>query len=272
MEKGPLLGAGRTADVYAWGDDRVLKLFKDWMPADPIEREFTITRLASQAGLPVPAAEELVQVDGRLGITFERIRGVPLLQTLQARPSEINSIACLLAELHARMHAFNLPPDAPAQREQIEQGVAWAKDLSETEKEAIRGVLAGLPDDNVLCHGDFHLDNVLMTENGPVIIDWMTGRGGHPLADVARTVLLIQYGGMPPDVPVFMRILIDTFRPWFISEYLKRYLQLHPASQSGIEAWQLPLLAARLFEVENYPAEKKRILARIHTLLAKMEQ
>jgi Ser/Thr protein kinase RdoA (MazF antagonist) len=28
-----------------------------------------------------------------------------------------------------------------------------------------------LPDGDALCHGDYHPDNVLMTRNGPIIID-----------------------------------------------------------------------------------------------------
>jgi hypothetical protein len=36
--------------------------------------------------------------------------------------------------------------------------------------------------------------------------------------------------------------------------------------------WQLPLLAARLFEVENYPREKSLILQLIQAALAKLER
>ena len=36
---------------------------------------------------------------------------------------------------------MRLPPKAPGQREQIEQGIAWAKDLSENEKQSILTVL-----------------------------------------------------------------------------------------------------------------------------------
>ena len=268
VEKGPLIGAGRTADVYAWGKDRILKLYQDWIPATAIEREFAITRLADSAGLPVPATEELVRVDGRMGIVFERIRGTSLLKALEARPREIISIAYLLAEYQARMHACVLPPDIPNQREQIKQGIEWAKDLSENEKQVICAILARLPEGNALCHGDFHLDNILMTDHGPVIIDWMTGRRGYPLGDVARTVLLIQAGGPPPGINFAMSLLINVFRPWFVSVYLKRYLQIQPASRGEVDAWQLPLLAARLFEVENYPREQKLILKRIRTMLA----
>jgi uncharacterized protein (TIGR02172 family) len=271
MEKGALIGAGRTADVYAWGDEQVLKLYQDWMPARAIEREFEITRLAGEAGLPVAAAEEMLQVDGRTGIIFERVTGKSLLKILQAKPWKFVSIARLLAEYHARMHACSLPASAPGQREQIEESIAWAKDLSEDEKRIILAVLARLPDGNAICHGDFHPDNILITGKGPVIIDWMTGRRGNPLADVERTVLLTQTGGLPPGISLAMGLLINALRSGLVAVYLARYRHIRSVSRAEIDAWELPLLAARLFEVENYPAEKQLILKRIRSALAKME-
>ena len=270
MEKGSLIGAGRTADVYAWGDDRILKLYQDHMPAAPIEREFAITRAAREAGVPVPATEELVEVDGRLGIVFERIRGVSMLKIIEAQPWRFIPTSRLLAELHAKMHAGILPPGIYSQRQQIERGLELAIELPDVEKETIRSILSRLPEGEVVCHGDFHPDNVLLTDHGPVIIDWMTGTRGHPLADVARTALLFQTGGLPPRVPFFIRLVINAMRGRMYSVYLNRYLQIRPSARNEIGDWQLPLLAARLFEVEDYPKEKQIILARIRTLQTKI--
>ncbi len=229
MEKGPLIGTGRTADVLAWGDDRIIKLYQDWMSAIAIQREFTITRLAREAGLPVPAAEELVEVDGRLGIVFERVQGISMLEALEARPWDIFSMSRLLGELHAKIHVSLLPTNSYTQHQQIERGIGWAKDLSEMEKQTILDLLTRLPAGNVVCHGDFHPDNVLMSDHGPVIIDWMTGTRGHPLGDVARTALLFQTGGLPPRVSLAMRLLINSSRRLIYSVYLNRYLQIHPS-------------------------------------------
>jgi len=200
------------------------------------------------------------------------VSGVSLLKNLESHPQNLFSTAHLLAELHAKMHALVLPPQTYGQRTQIEQGIAWAKDLSETEQQAIRQILARLPEGNAVCHGDFHPDNILLTDHGPVIIDWMTGSRGHPLADVGRTVLLIESGGLPPRVSFVTRLLINASRRWLVTLYLARYRKIRSASQPEVDAWQLPLMAARLFEVENYPEEKQLILKRIRTILAKMEQ
>lgn len=178
----------------------------------------------------------------------------------------------LLAELHARMHACVLPPDGISQRQRIVEGIGWAKDLPDPQKRSILAILDRLPEADAVCHGDFHPDNVLLSDHGPFIIDWMNGGRGHPLEDVARTSLLLQAGGLPSGISPFMRLVITASRRLIYSAYLKRYLQIHPASRSEIDSWQLPLLAARLFEVENYPLEKTLIMQRIQVALAKMER
>ncbi len=268
MEKGPLIGTGRTADVFAWGNEHVLKLYQAWMPRVAIEREFAITCIAHTTGLPVPATEEIVEVDGRLGIVFERLHGPSLLKVLEAQPWKLFSIARWQAELHAKMHACSLPPDTYSQRQQIERGLELATGLSEAEKQTILDSLARLPEANAVCHGDFHPDNIILTDHGPVIIDWMTGTRGHPLCDVARSVLLLRTGGLPPRISLLMGLFINASRKILVSVYLNHYTSLQGVSRSEISAWELPLLAARLFEVENYPQEKRILLLRIHRALA----
>ncbi|KAA8746258.1 phosphotransferase family protein [Paenibacillus sp. UASWS1643] len=46
-----------------------------------------------------------------------------------------------------------------------------------------------LPDQQQICHGDFHPDNVMLSEAGDQywVTDWMTGMSGDPAGDVARS-------------------------------------------------------------------------------------
>lgn len=64
MKKGPLIGSGRSAEVFAWGGERVLKLFMDWCPHSRIEKEEKLSRVIYESGLPAPAVEGMIEVDG----------------------------------------------------------------------------------------------------------------------------------------------------------------------------------------------------------------
>lgn len=259
---GTLIGHGRTAEIFALGDARVVKLFREDMPESAVMREFEATRLVHQTALPVPRAEAIVEVDGRRGIVFERVEGPTMLRTLASRPWTLVQSARLLAELHVSMHrctGAGLPP----LKERLAGNIRSAQMLPDDATQAVLGLLDHLPDGNSLCHGDFHPDNVLMSSRGPIIIDWPNATRGNPLADVARTSLMFRYGAMPPRTS--SRWLIEAARRLFHHYYLERYVRLRPASRREIAAWQAPVAAARLSE--RIPGEERQLLALIQRSL-----
>jgi aminoglycoside phosphotransferase (APT) family kinase protein len=255
MEKGSLIGRGRTAEVFGWGEGRALKLYYEGWPPDEAEREFLKARLVHESGAAAPAVDGIVQVDGRHGVIYERVDGPSLLGHTTSRPWAVFRSAHLMAELHARMHACR-PSGLPAQRERLQQKIQAARLLPEALKQAALEVLAQLPDDAVLCHGDFHPDNIVLSARGPVILDWVEATRGHPLADVARTALLMQHATLPPHMPG--RWLIESGRALWFRLYLRRYCQLRSVSPEQVRAWLLPVAAARLSE--GIPEEEGQLL------------
>src|SRR5205085_2531877 len=109
LKQETLLARGQTSDVFSWGADSVLKLYFPHFPATVTQREFAITRAVHAAGLPVPAALEMIEVAGRHGIIFERVRGHSLLREVERKPWTLFAAARQLAELHARLHALPAP-------------------------------------------------------------------------------------------------------------------------------------------------------------------
>jgi uncharacterized protein (TIGR02172 family) len=248
-----LVGKGFCSDVYVWGEGRVLKLFHGWVARERVEREYAVTRAVHAAGVPAPAAYELVEIEGRRGIVLERIDGVSLLGYTQARPWALFGAIRQLAELHAQIHRCTAPAGLPSLRERIHEGID-ASDSSAVDKQAARDRLATLPDGTSLCHGDFHPGNVLITARGPMVIDWDSASCGEPLGDVACTSRLMRTAGLPPWVPGYMHLLLRCLRTVMHRSYLKRYLQLYVGSRRQIEAWQAPLaVAARAWRIPSTP-------------------
>jgi len=261
-EKGHMIARGRTAEIFAWKDDQVLKLFLDEGAVRSVEHEAQVTGAVHKAGLPAPAVEGIVEVEGRLGIVFERVDGPSMLQVFRSKPWRIPQLARTLARLHAAIHSCEMP-ELPSLREDLERGIREEVELPEETKEAVLSHLEHLPDGDAICHLDFHPDNILMSSHGPVVIDWANPRRGDPLADVAASSLLIRLAPLPQ----FMagRWLINMVRAWFHSIYLKQYLQLRPTSHQQIAVWELPLVTARL--ADNIPEERDLLLTLIEASL-----
>ncbi len=66
MTLGDPIASGNMADIYSWDAGHVLKLFKDWVGADLVDREARATAAVHASGFPVPAVGERLDVDGRM--------------------------------------------------------------------------------------------------------------------------------------------------------------------------------------------------------------
>ena len=247
---------GRTAEIFAWDDGRVLKLYRDWCPPNWVEYELKIGRIVQAAGLPVPRIGDIVQLDSRRGVIYEHIQGVSMLGTLRTQPWTVFRTARQFAELHAAMRRCVVPDDLPTQRAAFEHSIRAAPGLADDLRDVALRALAMMPDGDQLCHGNFHPDNVMMSARGPIVIDWMTATRGNPLADVARTLLLLTRGEPPSPVD---RLMVKLLRRQFIAGYLKRYFELCPRANAQLAAWRPIIAAARLNE--KIPGEAAHLLA-----------
>jgi hypothetical protein len=61
----------------------VLKLFFDWFDLKNIQFEQHMAQIIQAAGLPVPAAGEILQINGRYGLLYERMPGQNMWEVLE---------------------------------------------------------------------------------------------------------------------------------------------------------------------------------------------
>lgn len=261
------LSSGRMAEVYTWGESKILKLNKAMFSKAVAEKEYQITHAAHQAGIPVPEAYEVIELDGRFGIIFDRIDGKTLLDELSAKPWKVIVIARQLARLHVQIHSCQAESALPGQKNEMIRSIDAAECLSESDKGRVKEYLSKMPDGRSFCHGDFHPGNVLMSERGPIIIDWLTGTTGDPLADVCRTEMIMRTSGVPENTPTVTRVFITLFKSLFCRVYLREYRRLKPFTSSDLNRWSLLISAARLREVKDYKKEETLLLKKIKYLI-----
>lgn len=262
MDLSTPIALGATAEIYAWKDGQVLKLFKQGISRHTVEIEEGLTRMVYASGLPIPAVGQIIESEGRYGLEYERVEGISMLEALVRRPFKFAPFARQLAELQADIHNRRLP-EMPSQLERLRHKINHASQLSDNLRQAALKALERLPDGDKLCHGDFHPGNILLTARGPVIIDWIDASRGSPLGDISRSMLLFGGGPLPPGLPWawLIRILMD----WFYRIYLRRYFKLSLADRKQLSAWLPVSAAARL--AENIPTGETWLLSIAQTLM-----
>ncbi|MEU9441397.1 phosphotransferase [Streptomyces sp. NPDC048304] len=153
-ETGRLLGSGRSADVYEIDDAWVLRRDREgWGDA---AAEGAVMTYVRRHGYPAP----LVRPTGsRTDLVMERLSGPTLLDALGDGRVSAEDAGALLASLLRRLHA--VPGREPAD-----------------------------PRSRVL-HLDLHPDNVMLTPDGPRVIDWSNTEDGHPGLDWGMSAVIL---------------------------------------------------------------------------------
>jgi aminoglycoside phosphotransferase (APT) family kinase protein len=164
---GPLLAAGRDADIFEYGPGLVLRRSRDGRSVAP---EARIMNYLHEQGYPVPAVEELSD-DGR-DLVMERIEGMSMVEAIGKAPWTVRRQAKTLARLHQQLHEIAAPgflPPAPIGR-----------------------------GDRVV-HLDLHPLNVMIGPRGATVIDWTGASAGEPVLDVGLAWVLMAAGQIPGD-------------------------------------------------------------------------
>jgi tRNA A-37 threonylcarbamoyl transferase component Bud32 len=160
---GRLLASGRDGDIFEFGPGLVLRKAKNGRVIEDEARTITYAR---EHGYPVPEIHD-VRANGT-EIVMERIVGPMMLDVMTKKPWRMRRYAHELADLHDRLHEIPAPEWLPA-----------------------------LDDGDRFLHLDLHPMNVMLTANGPVVIDWPNAARGDALSDVAVTFVLLTCPEMP---------------------------------------------------------------------------
>ena len=263
------IAVGRTAEIYPFEGGKVLKLFFPTIPRAWIDKEVDTGRYIQDTQLPVPKVYERVQLDDREGMVYERIEGPSLLGELGTKPWKVLQVARLLASLHAQVHDVPAPPGLETQHQWATGGIPKTDKLSADLRERVLHLLDSMPKGDRLCHGDFHPGNIIVTDRGPVIIDWMTASRGTDCGDVARTAVILEAAQVPEGTP--MRWLLEWIRKLFLGTYLKTYFRLRPVDQRSFVAWRA-IMAANFLADVGLPEEEANLRAIVQQWMEAVER
>lgn len=246
-----------TAEVYELEEGKVLKLFYESIPKHWITYEFQVTSKVSDITDFAPKVYEVISFAGRKGIVYQKANGESMLNLINSKPLKIRKFGYKLARLHASIHKLQIEK-LPNQKDYYHRAINESKGMLGNRIDIILDYLNKLPNGNNICHGDLHPDNIIMTQEKLIAIDWMNACSGNSLADVARTILLINTPYIKSSVSSIMKLFIKLFQRQLYLSYLKEYIRLTGVSLHDINEWLVPVAAARLSE--KIPGEAEWLL------------
>ncbi len=230
--------------MHARGRDAVVKVPFAATPDSWIRDEAIYSDAARRTGAPVPEFLGFDRHHGRLASVYRRARGPVMSTAVVADPSIADGCGQTLARLQADLAARPAPVAIPRQIDRLRCKIRIAAAHLDARLDI---AAASLPpvERCLLCHGDLHPSNIVLTADGPMLVDWFDACRGEPVADVARTWLLLSpalsatsHLGAPPDE------LVDRVR----IAYLEAARAAFAIDESDLAQWQAVAAVARIAE------------------------
>lgn len=243
MNLGAPIAIGNTAQIFLY-ENKIVKVFNDFLPDTESSYEANKQKFAHSCGLSVPKIFDVTKIDGKQAIIMEFVKGKTIGDILSENMEQAEYYMNISIDIQQKIHmivADSLEPMSLKLSRQIES----AQQLDKRHKSALLQKMDTITYKKRLCHGDFHMFNLIMSDNNQVtIIDWVDSSAGDLRADVYRTYLLYEQ---------FSIELADL--------YLRLYCQKSGLSKDDIFQWAPIIAGARLSE--NVSSEKNERLIKI---------
>ena len=196
-----VIGRGFYGTVYRIDDETIVKAYEspDCLPM--IQNEQRLAKLAFVKGVPTAISYDTVKVGDSYGSVFELLRAKSFNDLLKNEPDNFDAImrkyVGFLKTVHStEMDAGTLPM---AKDKFISQLDAIRSYLTDEQYQRLNELISALPDDLHLVHGDFHMKNIMVVDNEPMLIDMDTISMGQPIFDLQA--LYVTYIAFTEDDP-----------------------------------------------------------------------
>jgi len=232
--------------VRAYGHGAVVKLPDPSTVDGWIRSEAQLAEAARGAGAPVPRLLGIEQIGGRSASVWERVQGTSVWQSVIDRPSRSAELGRLVADLQQALFDLVPPVTLPRQYDRLVSKIRRSAAMIDASLGRALELLPAPTSAPRLCHGDLHPSNVILSRGGPMIVDWFDASRGEPIADVARSSLMLRSDGAQPPrhLPGADRLTLEVLT----GAYLARLGERLNVEGEQFDRWQAINAVARMAE------------------------
>ena len=180
------IAEGNTAEIFEIDEKKILKLFKTGYSKNTVYHEYENHCMVSRIMENIPKLFEIIEENQRFGFIMEKVQGKSLA-SLMLDGYALEQAMETFTSLHKNWLTKTLDGAVPYTEWMlhVSNGKSNGGDLADKIK--------NLPSGNILCHGDFHPYNIILTpEKDFVVIDFANVCKAPKEYDVARTYFLLK--------------------------------------------------------------------------------
>ena len=182
-----IIGTGANGKVYRIDPETIIKVYRNPDALPEIRRERELARAAFVLGVPTAIPYDVVRVQGGgYGSVFELLDADSFAGLLISGKKTVDEIARMSVELLKTIHGTVVKPDSmPDMKAVVLDWAEFLKDyLPAGQYEKLHTLVASVPDDLHMLHGDFHIKNIMFQNDESLLIDMDTLCTGHPIFEL----------------------------------------------------------------------------------------
>lgn len=207
IEGKELIGEGYMGRVYRLNDETIIKVFYRNSTIEDIKREISLAKKAFILGIPTAIPFDLVKVkEGGYGSVFELLKSSCFNKLFQNHPENEDQYVKMYINLLKEMMKIKvndtdkgLIPSKRVEAVQFVKGLRGEDIFNEDVLDKIENLILSIPDEDHLIHGDYHIKNIMMQDNEPLLIDMDTLGYGHEIFEF--TAFYLTYVGYTDSDP-----------------------------------------------------------------------
>lgn len=201
IEGKEMIGEGYLGRVYRLDNDTIIKVFYRNSSLEDIQREISLAKKAFILGIPTAIPFDVVRVkEGGYGSVFELLRSKCFNKLFIEHPENEDKNVQLYIDLLKTITSLRIQ-DKKGIPNKKDDAKRWYSILEENKTfdeptlKQIKDILETIPEDDHIIHGDFHIKNIMMQGDEPLLIDMDTLGYGHEIFELSA--FFLTYIGYP---------------------------------------------------------------------------
>lgn len=182
-----VIGQGANGKVYRIDPDTIVKVYLNPDSLPEIHRERELARAAFVLGIPTAIPYDVVRVGEGYGSVFELLNATSFAKLIINGEKDPDEVAAMSIDLLKLIHSTKIKPGTMPDMKAV--ALDWADFLKnylpEDKYQKLHDLVAAVPEDMHMMHGDYHIKNVMLQNGEVLLIDMDTLCHGYPIFELA---------------------------------------------------------------------------------------
>ncbi len=193
-----VIGSGGHGKVYRLDEETIVKVYHDGSSLSFIEKERKYARNAFVNGVPSAIAYDVVETEEGYGLVFEMAGAKTVSKVIMENPSRLQELSVKFGMLLKKLNETPADPTLYGNIKEIylQRAKNAERFFTAEENAQIVQLINAIPDGSGMIHGDYHTNNVMVQNDGELLlIDMADISRGNAIYDIGGTFLTMYLTG-----------------------------------------------------------------------------